>query len=496
MGTGAVSTVKTSNEGAFTIPGLPFGTYSVKVIAVGFRQWEATNVQVITAQDSNLRAMLEIGGANEVVTVTEVQSPVDSTSSELKTHVDRKQIVDLPSTTRNPLDFATQMAGVTSTGAATAGSSVMNGLRGSSNNLVQDGIDVRDSFIKTSGFAAAGNITLESIGEFSITGQNVGSDSGDGVVQIRMSTTRGGNQFHGSAFYAGRNDCLQRKHLDQQLHGHFASHPQPAPLRRFHRRTRRYPETVPGQGANLLLLLVFRIPAPLPEHRRADGPHRGRAQRPVHLSGRGRREPYRESAHHEYAEPANQLVHQITDRRHSAARRRRGGYRKSELAGDGLNIVGIRFNSPGTEMDKLYDLRIDHKLAESNKWGTHWLEAVWHWEHDSTSPSTDAQFPQGYRHQLHRVRSATSRPPRSSVSGLGALAMNSTFGASAFNEIRVGFSRPDFTFLPPKPLRPRVQRILSRGRQPIAKSKRERDFQSRICLRSPGQAVAVLFPRR
>ena len=56
----------------------------------------------------------------------------------------------------------------------------MNGLRGSSNNLVQDGIDVRDTFIKTSGFAAAGNITLESIGEFSITGQNVGSDSGDG----------------------------------------------------------------------------------------------------------------------------------------------------------------------------------------------------------------------------------------------------------------------------------------------------------------------------
>jgi hypothetical protein len=133
-GTGAVSTVKTSPEGAFTVPGLPFGTYSVKVVAVGFRQWEATNVQVITAQDSNLRAMLEIGGANEVVTVTEVQAPVDSTSSELKTHVDRKQIMDLPSTTRNPLDFATQMAGVTSTGAATAGSSVMNGLRGSSNN--------------------------------------------------------------------------------------------------------------------------------------------------------------------------------------------------------------------------------------------------------------------------------------------------------------------------------------------------------------------------
>src|SRR5260370_36135824 len=84
----------------------------------------------------------------------------------------------------------------------------MNGMGGSGNNVVQDGSDVRDSFIKASGFSAASSITLESLGEFSITGQNVGSDSGDGVVQIRMSTARGGNQFHGSAFYAGRNDAF------------------------------------------------------------------------------------------------------------------------------------------------------------------------------------------------------------------------------------------------------------------------------------------------
>ena len=102
-------------------------------------------------------------------------------------------------------------------------------------------------------------------------------------------------------------------------------------------------------------------------------------------------------------------------------------------------------------MDKLYDLRIDHKLAESNKWGTHWLEAVWHWEHDATSPSTDAQFPKGIATNctgsVCDIATATEFRQR-----LGALAINSTFGASAFNEVRVGFSRPDFTFLPPKPL--------------------------------------------
>src|SRR5258708_4126248 len=195
-GTGASVTVKSSNEGTFTIPGLPFGTYSIKIVAAGFRQWEAGKVQVVTAQESSLRATLTVGGANEVVTVEAVQAPIDSVSSELQTHVDRQQIVDLPSTTRNPLDFATQMAGVTSTGSATSGGSIMNGLRGSSNNLVQDGIDVRDSFIKTSGFSAASNITLESIGEVNSPGPNVGAASRHRGLRIPMPPAPGGEQAH------------------------------------------------------------------------------------------------------------------------------------------------------------------------------------------------------------------------------------------------------------------------------------------------------------
>src|SRR5258708_2448814 len=194
--TAASFTARSSAEGTFTIPGLPFGTYAVRIVATGFRQWETTKVQVVTAQESSVRATLVVGGTNEVVTVEGVQTPVDVTSSELKTFVDGRQIVDLPSTTRNPLDFATQMAGVTSTGSATSGGSVMNGLRGSSNNLVQDGIDVRDSFIKTSGFAAASNITLESIGEVNSPGPNVGAASRHRGLRIPMPPAPGGEQAH------------------------------------------------------------------------------------------------------------------------------------------------------------------------------------------------------------------------------------------------------------------------------------------------------------
>src|SRR5260370_7286071 len=49
--TGVIVTVKSSSEGTFTIPGLPFGTYSVKIVPAGFRHCHAANIHVITPQD-------------------------------------------------------------------------------------------------------------------------------------------------------------------------------------------------------------------------------------------------------------------------------------------------------------------------------------------------------------------------------------------------------------------------------------------------------------
>src|SRR5205823_4333918 len=75
--------------------------------------------------------------------------------------------------------------------------------------------------IKTSGFAnnSGYNVNLESLGEFSISSQNVGADSGDGVAQVRMITQRGTNQLHGTLFYFGRNDFFNANSWSNNRNG-------------------------------------------------------------------------------------------------------------------------------------------------------------------------------------------------------------------------------------------------------------------------------------
>src|SRR5262249_6391407 len=82
-GTGAVFTGKSTGEGAFTIPGLPFGTYSLSITAQGFRKWETKSVQVITSQEAVVKAVLEVGQTTDTVTVETAQVSVNTVSGEL-----------------------------------------------------------------------------------------------------------------------------------------------------------------------------------------------------------------------------------------------------------------------------------------------------------------------------------------------------------------------------------------------------------------------------
>lgn len=448
--TGAVFTCATSSEGSFTLPGLPFGTYTVVVTAQGFAKWETTNVRVITAQESAVKATLKVGAPTETVTVEAAQVLIDTTTAEITTNLDRRQIVDLPTAMRNPLDFATQMAGVTSTGGATSGSSIMNGLRGSSNNLTQDGIDIRDSFIKTSGFAnnSGYDMNLESLGEISISGQNIGADAGMGVVQVRMTTARGGSNLHGSLFYFGRNDAFNSNSWFNNMRG--------TPKSKLHQH--RFGGSVSG-------------PVYIPKL------YNGKDRTFFFFQYSGFREHFQDQPTQTvYTQAARtglysymgsngvlQTVNLLTTSTRGLPLNTftqsligatplpvaGSGVTVVPTTGDSYNTVGVQFKIPGADPINQYDMRFDHKLLEGGRWGTHWLDVEWHWERSSYLPYDDPPFPKGISPTCFGNACNTAANEYSNTR-LFSLALTSSLSTTMFNELRGGFNRPKIQFTPPQ----------------------------------------------
>ncbi len=203
--TGKEVTVVTNSEGGFKVPNLEVGTYSVTITASGFKTSTVNEVKVDVNRDFSLPVALELGAVSEVVTVTAGAEIVNSVDAKINNSVSRKQLEDLPSLGRNPLNFVTLQAGAASNPSQ---NTVINGIRTSGTNITIDGINVQDNFIRSNAtdFSPA-RPTVDEVEEFAVSSQN-GADDGFGGAQIQFSTRRGGNEYHLRLFEFNRNSHL------------------------------------------------------------------------------------------------------------------------------------------------------------------------------------------------------------------------------------------------------------------------------------------------
>ena len=198
----------TGSTGIFDFQALAPGNYTVSVEATGFRRAIARNIVINVATGSSVIIPLEVGSVGEEVTVVAAQETINTTSPSLTNTISTRQVADLPLPTRNPLELAGLQAGIAVTGTNVRGSSI-SGLRQTTTNVTQDGINAMDNFVKTSSLFAISTPSLNSTAEMTITSGTVGSDQGRGVGQVTLVTKGGTNQFSGGLFYMNRNDYFQ-----------------------------------------------------------------------------------------------------------------------------------------------------------------------------------------------------------------------------------------------------------------------------------------------
>jgi carboxypeptidase family protein len=418
----------TNDQGEFVFPQVGPGRYMVAVEATNFKKALATDLVIEVGVSSRTTIVLEVGSVTEQVTVTATQDIVNSTSPTLTSVINTRQVQDLPLPARNPLDLAGLQPGVAVTGTDNRGSSI-SGLRQTSVNLTQDGINAMDNFVKTSSLFAISAPSLNSTSEFSITTGTNDSGSGRGVAQVRLVTRGGTNDFHGDVFYQNINDYFQANTFFNNLTG--------------------TPRTRQNQH-----FFGFDLGGPM------FLPHFGEGG-PTVWNGHDKAfwffsyEGFREN----FSVTRNRTV--LTDVARTGLFRYTGSNGQTQtvnllnagnpnfkllnpvtlgqinlmplpnntLVGDSFNTAGYRFNVTGTDPSDKYVFRYDHVLVENSKLGSHKAEFVFNKAKFLLTPDTfnalEAPFPGG----IDGFQSST----RWLITG----ALHSTFG-NVTNEARYG----------------------------------------------------------
>lgn len=428
----------TDGQGAFTFPSLAVGRYTVAIEAAGFKRASVANVVIEVSTPSKVAITLEVGPTTEEITVAGGAQEVVNTSSPTLTNVvERRQIVDLPLPSRNPMDLVRLQAGIVTPNGNDLGSggigAVAVGLRSNSTNITQDGVNAMNNTDRRTSFDAVSAPSVEATGEFSVSVGTVGSDSGRGVAQVRIVTPSGKNDFHGGVFNYHRNGALNanpffnnasntpRNFQIQNRFGFIASGPVYLPKPIFG------PVSYDGRNKSFWFL----------SYQGFREPRTGTVTRTV-LTEEARRGNFRYIGADSQLKTVNLLaISTVT----GPEAHRLNPVTKAQidltplpnttLAGDGFNTGGFRFNAKSEARNDKWSLRIDQSLVESSPIGSHKLEAVVHRTNSLTTPSSAAPFPDMSGNILSQKENVT----------VATAAIHSTFGAVATNEVRFGVQR-------------------------------------------------------
>jgi hypothetical protein len=213
--TGTVSETVATDTGNYTLVSLPAGNYEVIAESSGFKKTTRPGIQVQVAQTVRVDFALQVGSANESVTVTAEAPLLRTENAEQSVTITGERINSLPMTiggggsgpngaVRNWLGFLTLAPGVS----GTAYSAPVNGQPGGAFKILLEGQDVTSSN-DTTWTSIVASASVESIGEFSLQTSNFSAEYGQVVGGLFNFTTKSGtNQLHGSAYEYLTNEAL------------------------------------------------------------------------------------------------------------------------------------------------------------------------------------------------------------------------------------------------------------------------------------------------
>jgi hypothetical protein len=182
--TGVAASSKTDASGNYEFLTVKIGDYRVDAESAGFRavSTDTFNVAVNARQRVDLK--LEVGTANESVTVSGAATLVESDTTDKGQVINDEVIANMPLNGRNYSDLALLSAGVQRSllsvaGDPREGSFNVNGLPSSQNNFTLDGVDNNAYGTSNQGFSnQVSQVSPDALQEFKVQTNNYSAEYG------------------------------------------------------------------------------------------------------------------------------------------------------------------------------------------------------------------------------------------------------------------------------------------------------------------------------
>ena len=217
--TNLVLHAQTNNEGAYSVPQLLPGKYTVAVEKDGFQKTVVSLILTV-GQMARVDAVLQVGSKTETVTIeADDSTTLDTQTSNLDYTVQAQQVDDLPLNGRNPYGLAALSPGIAPGGnfgvgvtvargavvAAATNNFESNGGVGGNNEILLDGVSI---IVCCQGQPAVTPST-EVVSQFKVVTSNAPAEYGrtSGAV-LNIATKSGTNQLKGEVYDFLRNDKL------------------------------------------------------------------------------------------------------------------------------------------------------------------------------------------------------------------------------------------------------------------------------------------------
>jgi Carboxypeptidase regulatory-like domain/TonB dependent receptor len=210
IATGVETSRKTTDAGFFVLPLLPAGEYTVKVTASGFQVLTQQHILLDALQTLGLSLQLQLGAANETVTVSSAPSVLKTDDVALGSSMQNNVYDALPlamnGSARDPSAFAGLAVGVNTYSTQAAGPSTgsFNGGQTYQNEVYIEGLPLTSAGTESDTRNLAFGVSVEAVDQFQVeTSGAKAMYEGQGVENYVFKS--GTNQFHGGVFEYFRN---------------------------------------------------------------------------------------------------------------------------------------------------------------------------------------------------------------------------------------------------------------------------------------------------